>query len=173
MRALSVAAQAAVASHHTKPLYLIELDLSPAIRVCTYDTVTWSSVTWSGDVKSSVQVSGVSGDGRQSATLEISNETGAIGAVMLGSSTTDKRVRIWGGDASALAAADPVLVFDGVISGAEVDTEIARINLVSQGSRTTRTPRRYIDKAGGFNVLLPAGTQITVGGNTVILERSR
>lgn len=173
MRSLTTAAQSAVAGPTTRPLYFVEISLSPVMRYCTYDAVSWAGNVWSGDVPIEVNISGVDGSGRQSASIEIGNETGAIGAILLGQIVSDKRVRIWSADASALSDTDPVLVFDGVISSSEVSAESARISLVSQGSRTIMVPRRYIDKAGGFSVLLPAGTKIQVGGETVILERRK
>lgn len=173
MRALTTAAQAALAAQITRPLWLIEMALSPALRLCSFDTVSWAGAAWSGDAAVQVRIDRVDGSGRQAGTLELGNEAGVFGAILMGQQVNGARVRVWGGDAAALATADPVLMFDGVIAGAEVTVDTAQVRIAAQGARTLLTPRRYVDKAGGFSVLLPAGTRLNIGGEVVVLERRR
>lgn len=173
MKTLTSATQVAVAKTFTKPLYLIEFDWSPTTRLCTFDTVTWNSQTWVADVPVTVSGIGQGPTGPTAGSVTIGNATGLYGALVLQQAVLDKSVRIWAADADALSALDPVFLFDGVVSAAEVTVEQVTLSLARAGSGTMKSPRRYIEPASGFNTLIPAGTKITVGGETYILERRK
>lgn len=172
MRTLTPATDAALASTITRPIALVEIDFSPTARLSTAGDVTWSGQVWSGGQR--VVVSGLSADGAgtQSARLEIGNADLAFGALVLGQGIADRAVRIWTGDAAALADADLTLAFEGVIASAEVTPATVTMTLAAQGSRTLFAPRRFIGASAGFTRLIPAGTQIKIGATTYTLERA-
>lgn len=172
MRTLTPAADAALASTITRPIALVEIAFSPVSRLSTAGDVTWSGQVWSGGQR--VVVSGLSADGAgtQSARLEIGNADLAFGALVLGQGIADRAVRIWTGDAAALADDDLTLAFSGVIASAEVTPAAVTMALVAQGSRTLFAPRRFIGASAGFSRLIPAGTQIKIGATTYTLERA-
>ncbi|MDD3676526.1 hypothetical protein [Thauera propionica] len=173
MRTLSAATQLATARRITRPLYLIELGFSPAARFSTAGNVAWSGTPWSGGY--SVQVTGMSADGSgtQGGRIRIGNPDGLMGALVLGQGVAGRSVRIWSGDAEALADEDPVLIFDGEMSAAEVGDDFVTLELSAYGAGTLFAPRRFIGPATGFNQLVPAGAQIRVGNVVYTLERAR
>lgn len=172
MRTLTPAADAALAATITRPIALIEIGFAPTSRLSTAGDVTWSGYAWSGAQR--VVVSGLSADGagNQSARIEIGNADLAFGALVLGQGIADRPVKIWTGDAAALADADLTLAFDGVIASAEVTDASVVMSLAAQGSRTLFSPRRFIGASAGFTRLIPAGTQIKIGATTYTLERA-
>ena len=172
MRTLTTAADAALAATITRPIALIEIGFAPTSRLSTAGDVTWSGYAWSGAQR--VVVSGLSSDGSgsQSARVQIGNADLAFGALVLGQGIADRAVRIWTGDAAALADDDLTLAFSGVIASAEVTPAAVTMALVAQGSRTLFAPRRFIGASAGFSRLIPAGTQIKIGATTYTLERA-
>jgi len=172
MRTLTPAAAAALGATITRPAMLVEIGFSPASRLSTAGDVTWAGQVWSGGQR--VRVSGLSADGAgaQSARLEIGNADLAFGALVLGQGVADRVVRIWTGDAAALADADLALVFDGVVASADVTPERVQMTLTAQGSRTLYSPRRFVGASAGFTSLIPAGTTLRIGATTYTLERA-
>ena len=172
MRTLTPAADAALSATITRPIALVEIAFAPLSRLSTAGDVTWAGYAWSGAQR--VVVSGLSADGagNQSARLEIGNADLAFGALVLGQGIADRPVKIWTGDAAALADADLTLVFEGVIASAEVTPAAVTMTLAAQGSRTLFAPRRFIGASAGFTRLIPAGTQIKIGATTYTLERA-
>ena len=172
MRTLTPVADAALAATITRPIALVEIAFSPASRLSTAGDVTWAGYAWSGGQR--VVVSGLSADGagNQSARIEIGNADLAFGALVLGQGIADRPVRIWTGDAAALADADLTLAFEGVIASAEVTPAAVTMTLAAQGSRTLYAPRRFVGASAGFTRLIPAGTQIKIGATTYTLERA-
>ena len=172
MRTTTPAADAALAATITRPIALIEIAFSPTSRLSTAGDVVWAGSAWSGGQR--VAVSGLSADGsgNQSARLQIGNADLAFGALVLGQGIADRAVRIWTGDAAALADDDLTLAFSGVIASAEVTPAAVTMALVAQGSRTLFAPRRFIGASAGFSRLIPAGTQIKIGATTYTLERA-
>ena len=172
MRTLTPVADAALAATITRPIALVEIAFSLASRLSTAGDVTWAGYAWSGGQR--VVVSGLSADGagNQSARIEIGNADLAFGALVLGQGIADRPVRIWTGDAAALADADLTLAFEGVIASAEVTPAAVTMTLAAQGSRTLYAPRRFVGASAGFTRLIPAGTQIKIGATTYTLERA-
>lgn len=162
------AAYAAASRRVTRPLYLVEISWpgAPVSRLCTAGDTLWRGNTWSGARK--VEVSGL-GAGRAGRLL-LGNVDGAFGALAAGD-VADAPVRIWEGHADALADSDPRFAFEGVIDSVEIADDAVTLGLVAEGTRTQFAPRRTIGPETGFNVLLPAGTRMTFGGRTVVLER--
>lgn len=172
MRTLTPAADAALSATITRPIALVEIAFAPTSRLSTAGDVTWAGYAWSGGQR--VVVSGLSADGagNQTARLEIGNADLAFGALVLGQGIADRAVRIWTGDAAALADDDLTLAFDGVIASAEVTPAAVAMTLAAQGSRTLFAPRRFVGASSGFTRLIPAGTQIKIGATTYTLERA-
>lgn len=171
MRTLTEPTASATGATVTQPLYLIEIGFSPALRLSTRGDVTWNSVIWSGGEL--VAVSGLQSDGsgRQSGTIQVGNLDDYLGTLVLGQGVADRACKLWKADGAALAASDPVLVFDGVIARADVDVSRVSLILAGAGSRAAFVPSRVIGPAAGFSVLTPAGTQIRIGTSTYTLER--
>lgn len=162
------AAHAAAARRVTRPLYLVEISWpgAPISRLSTGGDTLWRGSTWSG--ASRVEVSGL-GAGK-GARLVLGNVDGAFGALAAGD-VADAPVRIWEGHADALADSDPRFAFEGVVDSVEIADDAVTLGLVAEGTRTQFAPRRIIGPETGFNVLLPAGTRMSFGGRTVVLER--
>ena len=172
MRGLTSATQVATSAIVTQPIYLVEIAFSPVIRLSTLGDVEWNGQMWSGG--QAIVVSGLSSDGRGglSASLQVGNSDGAIGAIALGQGIADRSVKIWAGDAAALSAPEDMeLVFVGAVRSADVDENRASFRLEAQGTRTMRVPRRVIGPESGFNYLIPAGSKMTIGTTTYTLER--
>lgn len=171
-RTVSLAAQTALAATITRPISLIEIELSITVRLSSYGSVTWNALAWTGSQRVSVSGLAADGGGKQSGRIEIGNEDLLFGALLLNQSAVDKPVKIWQGDAGALGDNDLTLVFDGVISSFQVSPESVVIDLTAQGARTLFSPRRFIGASAGFNALLPAGTVIRIGNQIYTLERA-
>lgn len=172
MRAITPAADAALSATITQPIALVEVAFAPVSRLSTRGDVSWGGHLWSGMQR--VAVSGLSSDGSgsQSARVQIGNADLAFGAIVLGQGIADRPVKIWTGDAAALADADLALAFEGVIASAEVTPAAVTMTLAAQGSRTLFAPRRFVGASAGFTRLIPAGTQIKIGATTYTLERA-
>lgn len=171
MRTLTPATTSATDATVTQPLYLIEIGFSPALRLSTRGDVAWNSLSWSGGEAIDVSSLDADGSGRQSGTVQIGNLDDYVGTLVLSQGVADRPVKIWKADGAALDVADPVLVFDGVIQSADVDTSRVSLSLAGSGTRSAFAPRRVIGAASGFNFLLPAGTKIKIGATTYTLER--
>lgn len=172
MRALTDATLAAAAVAVTQPLYLIEIGFTPALRLSTRGDVTWNALAWSGGEAIAVSSLDADGSGRQSGTIQIGNLDDYVGTLVLAQGVADRPVKIWKADGAALDVDDPVLVFDGVAQGADVDASRVSLSLAGSGARSAYAPRRVIGPAAGFNFLLPAGTKIRIGADTYTLERT-
>ena len=171
MRALTDATLSAAAGTVTQPLYLIEIGFAPALRLSTRGDVTWNALAWSGGEAIAVGSLDADGSGRQSGTIQIGNLDDYVGTLVLAQGVADRPVKVWKADGAALDVADPVLVFDGVVTSADVDTSRVSLSLAGSGTRSAFAPRRVIGAASGFNFLLPAGTKIKIGATTYTLER--
>ena len=171
MRALTDATLAAASSAVTQPLYLIEIGFTPALRLSTRGDVTWNGLAWSGGETIVVGSLDADGSGRQSGTVQVGNLDDYMGTLVLAQGVADRPVKVWKADGAALDVADPVLVFDGVATSADVDTSRVSLSLAGAGTRSAFAPRRVVGAAAGFTVLIPAGTKIRIGADTYTLER--
>ena len=171
MRALTDATINATALAVTQPLYLIEIGFAPALRLSTRGDVTWNALAWSGGEAIAVGSLDADGSGRQSGTVQVGNLDDYMGTLVLAQGVADRPVKIWKADGAALDVADPALVFDGVVTSADVDTSRVSLSLAGSGTRSAFAPRRVIGAAAGFNFLMPAGSKIKIGATTYTLER--
>ena len=171
MRALTDATINATALAVTQPLYLIEVGFAPALRLSTRGDVTWNAIAWSGGEAIAVGSLDADGSGRQSGSIQIGNLDDYVGTLVLAQGVADRPVKVWKADGAALDVADPVMVFDGVVTSADVDTSRVSLSLAGSGTRSAFAPRRVIGAASGFNFLMPAGSKIKIGATTYTLER--
>lgn len=172
MRTLSSALNTAYGLPVQKPAWLVEINTTVVQRRSSFSTVTWDSQNWTAD---DVNVSGLRVGALQVAgSLVLGNADDYWGGVALGEGFTDKRIRIWGYDASiaAPAASDPVLVCDAVGAGCDVSTDYVRVTL-RDAAEHRHGPRATISPAFGFARYLPAGRTITINGVSYKLDRSR
>jgi hypothetical protein len=171
MRTLTTATATATESTVTTPAYLVEISFSAVIRLSTRGDQSWGGYTWTGGRLG--KVSGLSWDGKgaQTGSIDIINTDLAYSSLVLNDGVADRPVKIWKFYGDNPGALDPVAVFDGVADEADIGPDAVRITLVGQNNKTLYAPRRFIGPGIGFNQLRPAGTKITWGGQTYILER--
>lgn len=118
------------------------------------------------------KVSGIASDGRgdQRGSIELVNSDMAYSALVLNEGWADRPCRVWQfyGDNPV----DAELLLDGVGDDADINPTSGRVTLsvVGESLRTAMFPRRVIGRSTGFNHLRPAGSKITWGGQTYILE---
>lgn len=178
MKVTATVLNTVTASTGTQPGYLIEIQMSPVLRLSTLGDVQYSGQTYSGVTK--IDVSGINqdGSGGGSGTVTITDPTDTFATLFLGSSITAVPVRIYATDRGVFdeLSTDPnlaVLVFSGSIGGIEIHEPSASITLelISFQSGILHAPRRTIGPETGFTRLIPTGTEIKIGSDTYRLER--
>jgi hypothetical protein len=152
------------------PGYLVELLFSVPLRLSTRGDQSWNGYTWTGGRIG--KISGLASDGRgeQKGRIELINSDLAYGALVLNEGWADRGCRVW--EFYGNNPADARLVLDGVGDVAEINPDSGRVSLsvVGESLRTAQFPGRVIGRATGFNHLKPAGSKLTWGGQTYILE---
>ena len=167
-RTLSTATTAALAFTVTRPGYLVEIN--GALRYSSFGAVTWNSLSW-GDNDVRVRLSRADGTASSDVTVTLGNGGQALTAILLSANYTGTALKVWKAYRGALAVADPVLVFDGVVSDSQITPEWATLTGTSERMEWSACPRLRINKATGFNALLPAGTRLTIGTQTLVIDR--
>jgi hypothetical protein len=170
MRTLTSTQLTATSARITTPAYLVELGFGTVLRLSTRNDQTWGGYTWVGGRLGKVSGLQWDGQGAQRGNLEIINTDLAFSALILNEGAADRSCRIWAFYGDNPADAQPV--FDGVMDEADISPDRVRLSLVGENTRTLYSPRRFIGAGTGFNRLRPAGTKITWGGQTYILERA-
>lgn len=152
----------------TRPGYLVEIGFSTTLRLSTLGDISYNGYTW---VSSDIKVSGLKRDerGNQAGSLSIGNADLAFGALLLNEGIADKSVKVWSVWAGAPSYAQ--LEFDGIGDDADMVGLRVSVKLATDARRYAYSPRRFIAPATGFNVLLPAGTKMAIGGTSIVLER--
>lgn len=173
MRTLSAALNSAHGGVVQKPAWLVEITLSSVTRLSSFGSPSWDGHAWTqADINvASLRVGALEISG----TLVLGNADDTFAALALGESFSDKRVRIWGFDAtiaSPLGADDPVLVCDAVGGAAIVAPDYVRVSL-RDACEYRIGPRATVSPAFGFNTLLPAGRTVTINGITFQIQRGR
>ena len=168
MITLSAALQSAHGGPVQKPAWLVEVGFSAPVYLSSFDTVYFDSKTWTA---ADVDVSRVRVDATKVAgELSFGNADGAIGALLLTDGATDRRIRIYGYDAGATATADIVLLAHCVGGEARIGATRATIRL-RDSAEFTASPRVFVNQAGGFTHLLPAGSTLRLNGQTYKVDR--
>lgn len=166
MKTLTLATQGATEQPITTPGFLVEIAWPTIVRLSSRAAVSWGGQAWLSGRLGKVQA-------KDGGTLELMNGDNAYSALVLNDGAADIGVRVWTFYTDTPAEDDPVLVFQGVADGADLAQDRVRLTLAAENARTLFSPRRFINRAAGFNHLRPAGTKITWGGQTITLERSR
>ena len=171
MRTLTTAQETATQAPVTAPGYLVEIGFSSPIRLSTRGDQSWDGQAWTGGRLG--KVSGIASDGKggQKARIELINTDLAYSALVLADGVAERTCRIWTfyGDNPD----DATLVLDGVLDSADIRPDIVSVDVIGEAIKTATFPRRFIGRGTGFNQLRPAGTKITWGGQTYILERKK
>ena len=147
----------------TTPAYFVQIDFSTPLRLSSRGDQVWDGYTWTGGRLGKVQAGSIGGQ------LELLNSDLLSGALVLTEGVADRAIRVWSFDGDNPVAA--VMIFAGVGDKAEIGADRVRITLVTENRRTLHSPRRFVNSVTGFNHLLPAGTKVSWGGQTLILDR--
>ncbi len=159
-RALSAAIQVGVAEAVTNPLYLVEFGFDPVLRYCTGQPREWDGQSWLGG---GCTVNSVSA---QAARLTLRNDDNSLSALILGNRLVDITCRIW-----QWYNDDALPVFVGRLD--EAPTIGAQVVLTAkEHSGAAKYPDKRID-GSVCSRILPSGTVINWGNNTVTLESGR
>lgn len=162
-RTLSSPTATAIAKTITQPGHLVQIDFSTVQRFSSRANQSWNGFTWLGNhvVVGQMQERP---DGSVQLAIAVGNADLAFGAVCLNEAPQEKAVTIWAFYEGAIAAADPVQIFSGVIDGCDITEAMVNLQLRDLNARTLFIPRRRITAGSGFNRLLPAGRVIQFGG---------
>lgn len=147
----------------TTPAYFVQVDFTTTLRLSSRGDQVWNGYTWTGGRLGKVQAGSTGGQ------LELLNSDLLSGALVLNEGIADRAIRVWSFDGDNPLSA--VMIFAGVGDKAEIGADRVRITLVTENRRTLYSPRRFVNSVTGFNHLLPAGTKVSWGGQTLILDR--
>jgi hypothetical protein len=165
-RGISAGLSNAITGKITRPAYLIEIAFSNFVRYSTGKLTDWDSKVWLA-VKADIAL-GMGGD---HATISFWDHDKTIRTLFLLEGATDRIVRIWQYDDSAIGPVDPTLVFSGVTTGSRIAQGRVNLNLAVAASGVMLCPRERICAAMGFSILVEAGTQIPWGTKILKVER--
>ena len=166
MRGLDAENTAAVGEIVTAPAYLVEMAFSTTVRMTGGAAKAWGGFTFaSADIR--VRLGG------GTPVVDIFNEGGALGALVLADGTAGRAINIWQAYATASVVPGaptgytaPVLIFSGEMSTADIgDT----ISIACKQSPPRMTPRTMMAPPV-FNALPAAGTRIQMPAQVIILE---
>lgn len=190
MRDLSAAFLAEAGATVKRPLWLVQIDFDPVVRLCSWGDITYDGQVWAGaDLRVDGIDSGASGE--QAGALTLGNASLEWSALILGEGIADRPVRIWqsylgaitgAGDLVAITARGGLLigyldaatagvvlpVFSGAGDDAEIGRDKVRLTLSSGSSRWLRSPREY---GGDFTIVQPVGFRIPFNNEVFVLER--
>lgn len=169
-RTLSGPTSTATAQTITQPGYLVQLGFSSVLRYSSRGDEIWNGQNW---LANNVQVGTISEtpNGGVSLGLTIGNTDLAFGAVCLTEQPQDKAVSVWAFYEGAVALADPILIFDGVIDSCDISQSAVQLTLSDLNAKTLFIPRGRITRANGFNRLSPVGRVISFNGLRIELVR--
>lgn len=173
MRTLHASLTAAYGAAVQRPAWLIEVTMASTYRYCSFRQATWDSQTW---LKMDVDVNGLRVGAMQvSGSLIFGNADDSFGALALTEGFADKRVRIWGFDATVadpLPVDLPVPVCDAVGGGVDIGPDKVRVQL-RDATEYLIAPRAIVAPEFGFTQLLPAGRTLTINGISFMIQRGR
>lgn len=153
----------AAAQRITRPGYLVLIEFSTPLRLSSRNDQSYAGYTWTGGRLGKVDA------GEGGGSIELMNGDLAMSALVLNEGMADRPVTVW--EFHADNPADAVRIFSGVGDSSEIGKDRVKVRLAPENRRTMYSPRRFINKASGFNTLAPAGTRIVWGGQAFILER--
>ena len=148
-----------------QPGYFVELIWpSVTVRLSSRRDQAWDGQTWVGGRLGKVALSATGG------AIEVINADLVYSALLLNEQKHSIPCRVWGFDDAA--PEDAALLFDGVADCAEIGKRVT-FSLEQENTLAMTAPRRRINLSTGFNHLTPAGTRLSWGGQTIVLEAAR
>lgn len=165
-RPVSSATLTKAGAPQAEPLYLLEIDWSPIVYLCSHSTQSWGGQTWTG---AGFAISSFDAAGKPT-RLTLADPDNAYRTMVLGARITDKRIVLWHGYLGALATADPVCLFDGYADGCEFANGRAMIDLDWQTSNRQFSPRDRIGPLIGVNFVATPGEKINWNGQVLVIE---
>jgi hypothetical protein len=147
----------------TDSFTLIQIGFSTPLRITDYGaTVIWNGHDW---LAQDVKVSGLiqHKGGVSVGSIEIQNMDSTIAALLLIEGARDKVVKIWQGynDTAGNFVGLVNLATNARTNGARLTEKSAVIDIAEErAAQLGRAPRRWMNKATGFNHLLPDYTII-------------
>ena len=163
-KTLAASIATATGQRVTTPGYLVQIDFSTVLRLSTRGDQSYGGYTWTAGRLGKVDA------GEGGGSIELLNGDLAMSALVLNEGLAGRAVTVW-----AFYADNPTdveQVFAGVADASDIGQAVVRTRLLPEGRNTQYSPRRFINAASGFNTLMPAGTRLTWGGQTFVLERS-
>lgn len=190
MRDLDPAFLAAAGATVKAPLWLVQIDYDPVVRLCSWGDVAYGGDTWAG---ADLRVDGIdsAASGEQAGSLTLGNVDLVWSALVLGESIADRPVRIWQSYLTALSGSGELIgilgrggllvgyldattagvllpVFSGVADEASIGMREVRLTLASGSSRRAKCPREF---GGDFSIVQPAGLRIPFNNEVFELVR--
>ena len=111
------------------------------------------------------------GEGSQTCTLEIINDSNFAASLFLQNKIADATITIWTVYRNADGSFNtPVLYAIGAADDSELNRDYLRITLVTSRLKTKHFPNNYMGSAG-FNHLPAEGTVVFWNSTTYVLER--
>jgi len=152
----------------TEPGLFVQLGFSTVLRLTDRSSRTWNSLSWTNH---DIVVSDFKAENGiiQKCTLSVLDHDNAIAALLLTENAPDLAVKIWYFDVAAVAAADPVVLFDGLMDAPD-----------GGDNRRVKIPCSLSNKmlpVGLLSQLLPAymfaqeGKPVRWGAGTIIPQR--
>lgn len=172
MLTLTSALETALGGPVQKPGWFLYMDLANGVtRLSSRATTTWDGYQWTG---ANFDVSGLRIEALAvTGSIIFNNVDNAYSSLFLNNSPTDRPFKIWGYDAAALGATDPVLLVpDGVGAGARFNTKTVEVG-VRDAAEFLLAPRDVVSPENGFNSVLPAGSTLVINGVSYTVERGR
>lgn len=174
-RELSPATVTRTSATVTEPGFLFRLAMpSQTLRLSSRGDVTYRGELY---VARGMRWSGIEIDaetGAQSGSVAIADADSSVSAIVLNDGVADRAASVWKfyGDGPTINVGDVIPVFTGAGDAAQwnIDAALVTITLSDAGGLAQFSPRRYITRQEGFNVLPPASTQIVWGNEKFILE---
>lgn len=168
MPTLTAALQAALAGPITRPIVFYEIRYSTTLYWCSRSTTLWNGINWTSAGITPGPIA-QRGDGTLETSATIADDNTTLATLVLSEGASGQIVKIWLSDADALADADPVLFFEGVLDGARLSgdgTVVLTMRTLSEGR--DYTPRQVFGPPV-FNYLPTPGAQIQWGDETYII----
>jgi len=154
----------------TEPFYLVQLDFSTVLYLCSLKTITISSVTWSGSRSIKIPKISTNASGTQKGSIQLSDVDNLISGLILNEGCAGKSAIIYQGYGIPASDSEIVKLFEGIMDGASINDTSVTITLLGKNS-VRYSPNVYISPPD-FNYLPPAGTIIKTGNTTITLEPS-
>lgn len=168
---LSTAMASALAVNYPRPGAFVQLDFAtPMYLHDRQGTKSWNSLSWTA---ADITCSGITAsfDVIQRCTLQFVDSDNAIAQALRDTTNpaVGRSVKVWLYDATALATADPVLVFDGVM-GAPSGGDNRRVSLQCT-TDDVWLPRGFLADVIPAYMQVPEGYRIQFGNGTLIANR--